>query len=74
MPEQMFFEDTPVWRGEEEKKPTPTPLDEEPINCQYCEDGGPCTYCKRGQEEQARIAEEQKEMMKSFWRRLRGGR
>lgn len=57
MPEQIFFEDTPAWRGEEEeKKITPIVPEEEPLNCRYCQDGDvPCTYCKRGKE---KIAEE----------------
>ena len=35
-------------------KPEPEPKKEEEapqiIRCQYCEDSGPCTFCKRGQE------------------------
>lgn len=70
MPEQIFFEDTPAWRGEEEKKPVPIVPEEEPINCQYCQDGDvPCTYCKRGQE---KIAEEKnKKSGESIWDQIR---
>lgn len=40
--EQMFFN-----FKKEEEKPKP---EIEKINCQYCQDVGPCSFCPNGQE------------------------
>lgn len=31
------------------------PVIEEKIDCQYCQDGGPCMYCERGKIEAQKI-------------------
>ena len=50
---QMEFSE---WPGEQEFNPSPVeeslsglPIFEQ-VDCQYCQDVGPCMYCKRGQE------------------------
>ena len=74
MPEQMFFEDTPAWRGEEEeeRKPESTPIfqDDEPVKCQMCQDGGPCSFCERGRLEQIEIISEQKRSGWNLWKQI----
>jgi hypothetical protein len=54
--QQMEFEDF---------KPEPPQLELERIDCQYCEDVGPCMYCNRGKTEAAEIIKLNKAKLKS---------
>ena len=48
--------------GDQEKTNIPEksnqPIIEEKIDCQYCQDGGPCMYCDRGRIESQKIKEQ----------------
>lgn len=44
-----------------------TPQEFEKINCQYCQDVGPCNFCTRGQAEAAELTKKKKGKKKDKW-------
>lgn len=51
-----FFPESDEEKKEESKEKN-EPITVEHMDCQYCEDVGSCTYCKRGREELGKMKE-----------------